>query len=233
MYAIDKQAAIEADNHGGFLAETGKYKGHFTRAEKLISKNKGTHGIGFTFEDESKRTTRFDIWTRSGSGDNLMGYKTLQAMMTVMGLRNITPAQGIVDRYDYDTKTTSKVQAEVFNDLVGKPVGLVLRSTEYEKMRDGRLTGETGWRLELVAPFRAAGSAGRQVDLQRRLRKDHGAHVAAIGHQARQLLKTVLQIHQRRAHGGQSRHPRGVHAGFFSANGVGHIVVAQPHAAAF
>ncbi len=156
MYAIDKTAAIEADNHGGFLTETGKYKGHFLRAEKLVSKNKGTHGIGFTFEDDSKRSTRFDIWTRSGSGDNLMGYKTLQAMMTVMGLRNITPAQGIVDRYDYDTKTTSKVQAEVFNDLVGKPVGLVLRSTEYEKMRDGRLTGETGWRLELVAPFRPA-----------------------------------------------------------------------------
>lgn len=156
MYSIDKQAAIEADNHGGYLAETGKYKGQFTRAEKLISKNKGTHGVGFTFEDESKRTTRFDIWTRKGSGENLMGYNALQAIITVMGLRGITPSPGIVDRYNYDTKATDKVQAEVFTELVGKPVGLVLRSTEYEKMRDGHLTGETGWRLELLAPFRAA-----------------------------------------------------------------------------
>jgi hypothetical protein len=40
--------------------------------------------------------------------------------------------------------------------MSGKPVGLVLQKTEYEKMRDGHKTGETGWRLELLAPFRAA-----------------------------------------------------------------------------
>ena len=156
MYSIDKQAAIEADNHGGFLAETGKYKGHFLRAEKLVSKNKGTHGIGFTFEDESKRTTRFDIWTRNASGGNLMGYNMLQAMMTVMGLHNITPVEGVVDRYDFDAKKTVKASAEIFQELMGKPIGMVLRNTEYEKMREGVLTGETGWRLEPVAPFRAA-----------------------------------------------------------------------------
>ena len=155
MYAIDKQAAIEADNHGGYLSETGKYKGQFIRAEKLVSKNKGTHGIGFTFEAEDKRTTRLDIWTLDASNKPLMGYKTLQAIMTVMGLKELKPGTGEVDRYDFDTKKTSKVQAEVFPALVGTPVGLVLRNTEYEKMRDGRLTGETGWRLELVAPFRA------------------------------------------------------------------------------
>lgn len=156
MYTIDKQAAIAADNHGGYLTETGKYKGRFTRAEKLVSKAKGTHGVGFTFESEDKRTTRFDLWTRKGSGENLSGYESLQAIMTVMGIHELRPEAGEVDRYDYDTKKHIKTQADVFPALVGKPVGLVLRSTEYEKMRDGYLTGETGWRLELVAPFRAA-----------------------------------------------------------------------------
>ncbi len=153
MYALDTTAARESDNFGSYLNETGKYIGQFIRAEKLVSKNKGTHGIGFTFESESKQTTRFDVWTMKPNNEHLMGFKTLQAILTVMRLRGIKPVQGTVERYNYDTKATEKVQAEVFPELMGKPVGLVLRSTEYEKMRDGQLTGETGWRLELVAPF--------------------------------------------------------------------------------
>ena len=85
----------------------------------------------------------------------MSGYESLQAIMTVMGIHELKPEAGVVDRYDYETKKNVKAQADVFPALVGKPVGLVLRSTEYEKMRDGYLTGETGWRLELVAPFRA------------------------------------------------------------------------------
>lgn len=155
MYQLDAQAARESDNFGSYLSDTGKYKGKFTRAEKLVSKNKGTHGVGLTFESDGKQTTRFDLWTMRPDGTQLMGFKALQALMTVMRLRGIKPAPGTVDRYNYDTKATDKVQAEVFPELVGPAVGLVLRNTEYEKMRDGVLTGETGWRLELVAPFSA------------------------------------------------------------------------------
>lgn len=153
MYQLDTTAARESDNFGGYLNETGKYTGKFIRAEVLVSKNKGTHGIGFTFEADNKQTTRFDIWTMKPDGEHLQGFKALQAIMTVLRLRGIQPAQGTVDRYNYDTKATEKVQSQVFPDLTGKPIGLVLRNTEYAKVRDGRETGETGWRLELVAPF--------------------------------------------------------------------------------
>lgn len=158
MYAVNKQAAIEADNFSSYLNETGKYKGQFVRAECLVSRQKGTHGIGFTFEDESKRSTRFDIWTMKKDGEQLSGYKTLSAILTVLGIKEeIEPKPGEVERYDHDTKKMTTVQAEVFPQLIKKAVGLVLRSTEYAKVnRDGVETGETGWRLELVAPFRAA-----------------------------------------------------------------------------
>lgn len=153
MYQLDLQAARESDNFGSYLNETGKYKGKFTRAEALVSKNKGTHGIGFTFETDSKQTTRFDIWTMKPDGETLTGYKALQAIMTVLRVRGIQPVQGTVDRYDYEAKQNKKVQADVFPELTGKPIGLVLRNTEYAKVKDGHETGETGWRLELVAPF--------------------------------------------------------------------------------
>lgn len=155
MYALDTQSAREADNIGSYLKETGKYKGTFTRAEALVSPDKGTHGIGLTFESESKQTTKFDLWVKSKDGKELHGYKTLQAIMTVLKLRGITPQTGQVDRYDRETSKTSKVEAQVFPDLVGKPIGIVLRSTEYEKMKNRQLTGETAWRLEPVVPFQA------------------------------------------------------------------------------
>lgn len=156
MYTIDKNAAREAENFSSFLTETGKYKGKFIRAEKLVSANKGTHGVGFTFESDSKQTTRFDIWTMNAQNEHLMGFKTINAIMACMKIKEVTVAQGEVERFNYETKQTLKESAEVFPELVNRPIGLVLQKTEYEKMRDGKKTGETGWRLELTAPFEAA-----------------------------------------------------------------------------
>lgn len=158
MYQFNAATAAEADNISAYLDETGKYKGKFTRAEKLISANKGTHGVGFTFEDESKRTARFDLWTMDSQGKELMGFKSLQAILGVLRFpsgRDLKIAQAQVDRYNFDTKKTDKVTAETFPDLINRPIGLVMRNTEYAKMRDGHLTGETGWRLELVVPYQA------------------------------------------------------------------------------
>ena len=165
MYQLDQNAAREADSIGSYLTESGKYIGTFTRAEKLVSKNKGTHGIGFTFESAGQ-TTRFDVWTMNAQNEHLGGYKAVNAIMACMSLRGIKPAPGQVERYNWDTQQKETVQAEVFPELVGKPVGLVLQKTEYEKMRDGHKTGETGWRLELLAPFRAADefTAGEILD---------------------------------------------------------------------
>lgn len=155
MYKLDTQAARDADQFGNYLNESGKYIGKFTRAEKLVSQGKGTHGIGFTFEDQSKRTTRFDLWTVKANGEHIQGYKYLNAIMTVLKLRELSERPATVDRYDYEAKQMTKVQADVFPDLMDKPIGIILRNTEYAKVRDGRETGETGWRLELVAPFDA------------------------------------------------------------------------------
>lgn len=166
MYELDTKAAKESDNIGGYLKDTGKYKGEFIRAEKLQSKNKGTHGIGFTFASDLGQTTRFDIWTKDAQGKELMGYKALMAIMTCLKVRALSVVKGDVERYDYDTQERYTEKADVFPELTGKPIGLVLRSTEYEKMRDGQKTGDTGWRLELYAPFEAATelTAGEIID---------------------------------------------------------------------
>lgn len=155
MYTLNPNAARDFDKIGNYLSETGKYVGQFTRAEKLISTNKGTHGIGFTFVSQGQ-SARFDLWTLSAQNEPLRGMNAVNAIMACLRLKSLSVAQAQVERYDYDSKQTIKVQAEVFPELMGKDIGLVLQKTEYEKMRDGYKTGETGWRLELVLPFEAA-----------------------------------------------------------------------------
>ena len=178
MYQLDQNAAREADSIGSYLTETGKYVGTFTRAEKLISKNKGTHGIGFTFESAGQ-TTRFDVWTMNAQNEHLGGYKAINAIMACMSLRGISEKPGQVERYNWDTQQRETVQAEVFPDLIGKPIGLVLQSTEYEKMREGQKTGETGWRLEPVVPFRAADEFTASEILDRKTKPEKLASVIA------------------------------------------------------
>jgi hypothetical protein len=159
MYALDTQAAKEADQTSQYLRDTGKYIGVFIRAEKIISSNKGTHGVGFTFGTgtvaQPGQTTRFDLWTMSKDGEHLMGFKSLMAIMTCLKLRDIKPVAGKVERYFYETKTSHVEDAEVFPELVGKPIGCLFRNTEYRKMKDGKQTNLTGWRLELAGAFQA------------------------------------------------------------------------------
>lgn len=179
MYKLDPNAACEADSFGAYLSETGKYVGKFTRAEKLVSKNKGTNGIGFTFESAGKQSTRFDVWTMDAQGKHLGGFKALNAIMACMSLRSLEAIAGNVERYNWDTQQKETVQAEVFPALTGPDVGLVLQKTEYEKMRDGLKTGETGWRLELVAPFRAADEFTASEILDRKTKPEKLASVIA------------------------------------------------------
>jgi len=152
MYNLNTSAARDADNISSYLKESGKYKGVFTRAEALLSE-KGTKGIGFTFEEEGKRTTKFDLWTLNSKGEELPSFKQVMAIMTCLRVKTMSPTKAIVDRYNFDDRKTEKVEAEVFADLMNKPIGLVLRNTEYEKMKEGKKTGETGWRLELYTVF--------------------------------------------------------------------------------
>lgn len=178
MYTLNTQLAREADTQSNYLTETGKYIGRFTRAERLISK-KGTEGIGFTFENASKMSTKFDLWLKNASGEDLPALKTLSAILVCLKLKDIKPAPGKVERYDFETKTKNIVDAEIFPGLLNKPIGLVFQKTEYEKMRDGALTGETGWRLEPLVPFEAQSELTASEILDRKTQPERLPRVVA------------------------------------------------------
>lgn len=153
MYTLDTKLASKADAIGAYISETGKYTGTFVRAEKLVSANKGTDGIGFTFRADDGRECRFDVWTRKGNGEALSGLNQINAMMACLSLRTINVSQQSVKKWDNGQEVV--MPAPVFADLMGKQIGLLLRAEEYEKMADGQKTGDIGWRMGLFAIFQA------------------------------------------------------------------------------
>lgn len=153
MYTLDPKLASKADVIGAYISETGKYTGTFIRAEKLISANKGTDGIGFTFKDDSNRECRFDVWTRKGDGTELSGMNQVHAMMACLTKRTLTVADLQVKKWDNGAEVV--MSAPCFPELMNARIGLLLRAEEYEKMKDGSYTGENGWRMGLFAIFQA------------------------------------------------------------------------------
>lgn len=155
MYTLNTQAAIKADTIGAYISETGKYAGTFLRAEKLVSEKKQTKGIGFTFKADDGRESRFDVWTHKGNGEVLSGLNQVNAIMACLQVRQMDATPQNVKKWDNATNSEQIMSATCFADLMGKPIGLLLRSEEYEKMADGMATGDTGWRMGLFAIFQA------------------------------------------------------------------------------
>jgi hypothetical protein len=137
-YNLDTEAAKQADTGGGRITETGKYVGQFTVAKKVISK-KGTQGIEFSFASDNGQSADYlSMWTVNQAGEHIFGFKQLMALMTCLRVRGIDSSQGTIEEYDRDAGAVIKKSAEVYKDLMHKPIGILLQMEEYEK-KDGSI----------------------------------------------------------------------------------------------
>ncbi|MCG1042532.1 hypothetical protein KQH60_08220 [Mycetohabitans sp. B8] len=137
MYALDPNAARQADERSGRITEMGKYVGIFTRAEDVTSA-KGTRGIDFAFETPERLSANFTLWTMNAQGEPLFGFKQLQALMACQRIKNITPSRAIVKKWDRETNSVQEFDAEVFKELMNKQVGILFETEDYPK-KDGSI----------------------------------------------------------------------------------------------
>lgn len=149
MYAIDPQAARKADSTGSTIKEIGKYVGEFTQAVDIKTK-KGGRGVSLSFKAQNGQKANLALYTTSAEGEQYQGFDTLMAIMTCMGLRNITPKPGTFTRYDFDQRKDVAEQGSIFPELC-KPIGVLLETEDYEKQDGGTAT-----RMVLKAVFQAA-----------------------------------------------------------------------------
>ena len=125
-YTLDTEAAKGADS-GQYISETGKYVGTFTRAEE-VSSRQGTEGVEFAFKSSAGATADFlTLWTFNSEGKELPSFKTLNAIMTCVKARSISPKQEQVEKYDSGSGQRKKVTATVYPELMNKPIGILLQ----------------------------------------------------------------------------------------------------------
>lgn len=179
MYSLDANEARKADSTGGAIKELGKYVGEVTQAED-IKASTGTRGIALTFKASTGQTARLSLYTEKSDGERIMGFQMLMAMMTCMGLRDITPQPGTVKFWDNDAKQESTKKAQVFPALC-KPIGVLLETEDYVK-NDGAI----GTRMVLKAVFQAKTELTASEILDRKT-------------QPEQLTRMVAQLRHRPA----------------------------------
>lgn len=178
MYALDQNAARKADSTGNQIKEIGKYVGKFTQAEDIVAKT-GTKGVALNFESDAGQKARVSLYTQKSDGSRIMGFASLMAIMTCMGLRNIKPQPGIVKFWDSETSKEAERHGSVFPELCVKSIGLLLETEEYEK-QDGSLAN----RMVLAGVFQAEDEFTASEILDRKTKPDH-------------LEKMVSRLHHR------------------------------------
>jgi hypothetical protein len=162
-YTLDANAAKQADNLFSRIEEKGAYLGTITRAEQITSK-KGSKGVDLSFKTDTGATADYlTIWTHNGEGKQLQGFNTLMAIMTCLRVKGLKAEAGEVEKYDPEQQKRIKVTAQLFKDLMGKPIGLLIHMEEYEKMRDGYPTGETAWKPAISAPYDKDGFTASEI----------------------------------------------------------------------
>lgn len=172
MYALDTNAAKKADQTGTRINELGKYVGKFTQAEDITA-GTGTKGIALRFEANGQ-SANLSIYTQKSSGEQIMGFQVLMAIMTCMQLRNITPKSGVVKHWDNDARQEVEKQAQVFPDLCGKEIGLLLETEDYAKTGGG-----TGTRMVIAGVFQAKTELTASEILDRKTTPEHLAKMVA------------------------------------------------------
>jgi hypothetical protein len=161
MYALNPQAARQADERFGRIDQPGAYIGSFLRAEDVTSKN-GARGIDFDFETADKQAAQFTIWTFDRQGKEIpSSMKLVSALLTCLGIRNIEPQLVTVKKWNRDVGARQEMQVEGFPALMSKPIGVMFDTEDYPKN-----DGTTGIRVLLAGCFRAADNlmAGEILD---------------------------------------------------------------------
>ena len=147
-FQLDQNAAQKGSGGGGGMIDTGGPYVLQIKTAKHRTNDNGTEGVELYLEAQDGRTLRLTLWVKNSKGETIHGYSQLQALMTVLKLRGITPQQGQVEEYDPSAQTTVTVTRDLYPDL-HQQAGMLLKREYYFNER----AGEHKISMKLVAPF--------------------------------------------------------------------------------
>ena len=130
MLKLDTNQAAAADNITSQISEPGKSIGTITRAEKLVSKDKGTQGLGLSFKADNGQTAEYlDLYHTKGTGEALSGLKTVNAVMCCAKVKQAEEGPVQVEKWDNVAGARRKMSVSGYPALMNKRIGLLLRKT--------------------------------------------------------------------------------------------------------
>jgi len=120
---------------GNFISDGGAYTGVFSVA-KLVEAGTGSKGIEFSFDSvDGQKANYLTAYFAKANGEIIKGGNAvIQALMGVMGLREITYTQG--------------PDGTFIKELCGKSVGIFLQKNLYTKN-----DGADGYKFDIRVPF--------------------------------------------------------------------------------
>lgn len=151
-YDLDPNKAREGSGRGSMMInESGAYVGTITVAKEAQART-GTTGIELTFEtNDGLKAPYLTLWTRNANGEPIFGEKQLHALMTCLKVESINSVERVIKQYDPDLRREVDEPANVYPELMNKPVGLILQREEYYN-RNSELKA----RMSFFAPFEAS-----------------------------------------------------------------------------
>ena len=148
-YQLNKDYAKEGSGSvGNRITETGAYSGNIIYARELTA-GTGATGMRIKFKSvDGAEANMLDLYTHNANGGETYGLKQVNALMTCAETRTLTPTPATVEEYDFNSGGNVNIQTQVFQELNGKPIGLILQKELYTKNN-----GDDGDRINFFAPF--------------------------------------------------------------------------------
>lgn len=148
---LSSEHAKQADNIVSAIKETGKYIGVITRAESLVSRDKGTKGLGLSFKADNGQTADYlDIYHTKGDGSELSGLKTVNAILCCTRTQEAKAGKIKVEKWDADAKARVEVTVDGYPQLMGKRIGFLL-----QKALETDQNGRTREKVQIFGVFAA------------------------------------------------------------------------------
>jgi hypothetical protein len=133
-YTRDDQLAVQPEsNFGGRIETSGAYIGRLTLAKERTART-GTKGIEFTFEADDGRVARYlTLWVARANGEKIeYPYSLLSALMACLDVKQIDSTSATVDEWNPASGMREPGEAQVYPDLMNKPIGVLLQREERE-----------------------------------------------------------------------------------------------------
>jgi len=146
-YEFDENQASKADSAADRIDTSAAYVGVLTKAWAVESQS-GTTGIGLHFDAGADGKTETTIWTVKENGEPAFGMAFLQSMMLMFGLRSLKAEPGLVEEWDDDANKRIEVEGEIYPELCGKRIGLVL-----QKELTSKKSGGDSFRMSIYGVF--------------------------------------------------------------------------------